>query len=133
MARELIHSIEKHMGGPIVWGVSDCCTGPCGVFNDIFGLDPMIGVRGAYSTAFAAARIINPFGGLLGYANHLATASGLHVSKGIQGDIGVSKKDTAIGIGGRCLMICVGEGVWAAKTENGVAFIKGKAEISWRV
>jgi hypothetical protein len=89
----------------------------------------MVGVE--YSTAREAQAIISAHGGLLGYADHLAGRAGLVAGVGAAGEIGISRHGAAIGFSGRCLVVCIGPGMWAAKTSTGFATLK-EVEKSWQ-
>lgn len=104
------------------WGQSDCCTCACDVFHRLYGVDPMASVRG-YSDAMGAARIVRKFGGFVAMAEKLASRSGLYVSDGRTGQIGVSPVGTGQGPEKRALLICIEPGAWAGKTQLGYAII----------
>jgi len=117
------------MDRPWEWGAADCCTAACDVFARLHGVDPMAPLRGLYGTKAEAQAMIAREGGLDALAARLAAFSGLRLSEGQAGDIGVSGPGVASG--GRCLMICVAPG-WAAKTPRGFAILP-RAERAWGV
>ena len=124
-------AVISAMDTPMQWGQSDCCAAACTVFHTLHGVDPMENVRGRYKSAAEASNIVDPWGGLLPYAEHLAESCGLVAGIGETGEIGVSCGGRAIGFGGRCLLICVKPGVWAAKTRRGFATVR-EVDRSWR-
>jgi len=109
------------------WGAADCCTAACDVFARLHGVDPMAPLRGLYGTKAEAEAMIAREGGLDALAVRLAALSGLRLSEGRAGDIGVSGPGVASG--GRCLMICTGRG-WAAKSPAGFVIVP-RAEMAW--
>lgn len=115
-----------------VWGTHDCCTAACDVFQQIWGVDPMAPLRGKYSSAFGAAKIIQEWGGMVNMTLSLAEIALLETSSGHPGAIGLSLPGMAAGSEGRCLMICIDKGSWAAKTEEGLAILP-IAELCWGV
>lgn len=56
---------------PFEWGVHDCCLFAADVVMELTGTDPAADLRGAYTTALEAARIVKERGGARG----IATAS----------------------------------------------------------
>jgi len=117
------------MDRPWEWGAADCCTAACDVFARLHGVDPMAPLRGLYGTKAEAQAMIAREGGLDALAARLAAFSGLRLSEGQAGDIGVSGPGVASG--GRCLMICTGRG-WAAKSPAGFVIVP-RAERAWGV
>ena len=108
------------MDRPWQWGVADCCTAACDVFVRLHGLDPMQPLRGRYSTEMGAARHIARAGGWLAMGDALAARAALVLTSApVAGDIGVIR-DAA---GRLALGICVGDGMWAGKTERGFATV----------
>jgi hypothetical protein len=56
--------IEEWSKQPFQWGVNDCCTGVCNVFQTLYGVDYAKQYRGTYHTALGALRHIKKSGGL---------------------------------------------------------------------
>lgn len=127
--KAVMAEVDRIMSMPWKWDVADCCTSACDVFHALHGIDPMASVRG-YGDAMGAARLIRSYGGFVAMASALASGSGLAVSDGRTGDIGVSSVGVAEGPERRSLLICVQPGVWAGKTITGYAIIKN-AERCW--
>lgn len=48
---------------PFEWGKHDCALFACNTIQDMTGLDLAAGLRGTYSSALQAARVIRSFGG----------------------------------------------------------------------
>lgn len=115
------------MDRPWDWGAADCCTAACDVFARLHGIDPMLPLRGRYSTRMGALRHIACWGGWLAMGSKLATQSGLvRVSIGMPGDIGIirdAKGVLALGI--RTEM------GWAGKTDTGLAIVPQVVRV-WR-
>jgi hypothetical protein len=120
-------SVERRMGGSFEWGVADCCAGPCAVFADLTGVDPMARLRGEYTGRAGTLTVIRGAGGLWRLAHRLAREAGLRaVPEARPGDIGLVRNGF-----GHSLAICIGPG-WAAKASPGFTILP-KAEVAWRV
>lgn len=136
MARELTPEavaaeVDRIMSARWRWGVADCCTAACDVFQALHGIDPMAEVRGRYDDAVSAARLIREWGGFRPMADAFARAASLTVSDGQPGDIGISAPGNAGGPDGRAMLICIRPGAWAGKSELGYVILPN-AERCWR-
>lgn len=128
----IIDLAERHMSGEIVWGTRDCCTGPCDIFKDLYGVDPMWPMRGTYSDKFEARREIMLRGGWLKMTQGLADLSGLKPGCGHLGEIGVTVASSANHAAGRCLAISAGNLGWILKTKLGYMVVETDIiERSW--
>lgn len=137
MARELTPAavmavVDDVMSEPWAWGATDCCASACDVFARLHGIDPMQAVRGSYSSAMGAVRLIQSWGGMVAMAEGLAAAADLSASDGATGDIGLSAPGFAEGPEGRALLICIQPGAWAGKAMDGFVILPN-AERCWRV
>ncbi len=56
--------IESRRHRSFEWGVHDCMLWPSDVVEALTGKDPAAGLRGTYSTALSAMRIVTAHGGL---------------------------------------------------------------------
>ena len=114
-------AVMRHMSGRFQWGVADCCVSACDIFRDLWGVDPMGDLRGAYGTGAEARSLIS--GGLTWVAMEMARKAELEpVYSLTPGAIGVledRKRPSA-------LVICTGDR-WAQKSLTGVGFVAGKA------
>lgn len=124
-------AVEEAMSARWEWGRADCCTAASDVFLALHGIDPMASLRGRYSDAMGAARLIQSWGGFVAMASGLARAAGLVVSDGQPGDIGLSVPGDAGGPDGRALLICIQPGAWAGKSDLGYSILPN-AERCWR-
>lgn len=124
--------VERVMGVRWRWGSADCCTASCDVFSALYGIDPMMSVRGTYDSAVSAARLITRWGGFAEMAEALAQSARLSVSAGRSGDIGLSSPGDAGGPDGRALLICIQPGAWAGKSDLGFTILPN-AERCWGV
>lgn len=127
----VMDSVDRIMSCPLEWGISDCCTSACDVFQDLHGIDPMRHVRGSYSTPGGAARLFIAWGGFMALVQAMARQTGLIIGHGEPGEIGLSSTGNSGTPDGRTLLICIEPGAWAGKTENGYAILSN-AEICWR-
>ena len=127
MARLILAACLDLMDRPWQWGVADCCTAACDVFARLHGIDPMAPLRGRYSTRLGAGRLIARHGGWQAMGDALAARSGLVVmEEGRPGDLGLIDA----GGGTLALGICTAPGVWAGKSESGMATVYG-ARRAW--
>ncbi|WP_164736537.1 DUF6950 family protein [Pararhodobacter zhoushanensis] len=107
------------MSGPWVWGVSDCCTAACDVFQRLHGIDAMAPLRGRYSTEAGAYALIRDAGGWRRLFMGLAAESNLKPGDGSPGEIGLIRAG-----GRRALAISVGGDMWASRVDGGFATFK---------
>lgn len=120
-------AVDDHMGGPMIWGQSDCTASACAVFAALHGVDPLQPLRGTYDSPITAARMIRRAGGMLSLGRRLARVAGLRPCGEVPGAIGVLRND-----GRLVAAICLMPGKWAAKTADGFA-IEREAVCAWCV
>lgn len=119
-------AVDAVMHGPWVWGLADCCTSACDVFQRLHGIDPMAPLRGRYATAAEALALIRSFGGWRRMFRTLGAGAGLRPGVGAAGEIGLVRE------GGRfSLAIGIGHGMWAGRTDGGYA-TTANLVLSWR-
>lgn len=116
--------VESHMGGPFLWGVSDCCTGPANVFADLTGVDVLEGRRASYPSRVQAARDMEVAGGALVFAGRWLADMGLRHGVEAPGMLGLLK--TPRGFHGA---ICLMAGRWAIKAKEGFSVVPAVSEI----
>lgn len=106
----------RMMAGPFVWGHADCCTSACDVFAKLHGIDPMAPLRGRYSTARGAYRLITRAGGWFPLFRDLAQTADLTLthSWGV-GRLALARVGTDF-----ALVIGINDGLWAGKVDGGV-------------
>ena len=122
---DVMAAVEEHMGGPFVWGLSDCCSAPCAAFAALHVIDPMERVRGTYDDRTGARRLIQRMGGLRIFAHRLAHDAGLRSGGGL-GAIGLIPN-------GKGFSLAIGLGdLWAAKADAGFSFVT-EVEAAWCV
>lgn len=126
-----MEEVERVMGDRWQWGVRDCCSSAADVFLALHGIDPMAEVRGTYSTAIGAYRLIRDWGGFPAMADAMARIAGLEIGTGQPGEIGLSEPGNAGGPDGRAMLICIQPGQWAGKSEMGFVVLPG-VERCWR-
>lgn len=113
------------MGGPMIWGQSDCTASACNVFAALHGIDPLAPLRGRYDSPISAARIIRRAGGMAALGQDLAARAGLVRCGEVPGAIGLVEN-----AGRLVAAVCIAPGKWAAKTVDGFA-IFGEADRAW--
>jgi hypothetical protein len=109
------------------WGSQDCALFAADCVDACTGVDPAADLRGTYSTAAAAARVMEAHGGLAA----LATARlGEEISPRVArvGDVGLLLN------GGReCLGVCIGS-MWQAPGEQGLCALPASQVLrAWRI
>lgn len=129
--------LDIHMGGPFRWEKEDCFTGAANVFRGLTGLDLADDVRGQYRDEEGARAILGDYGGSLSvFLAVQAMRKDLKRSEDLSlapiGAIGVSPRDCAIGLDGRCICIHLTPGIWATKSIRGYA-LSAQAETYWHV
>lgn len=117
-AAAVMAAVETHMGGPLVYGSTDCFAGPCAAFAALHGVDPLAHLRGSYSGHLSASRIIWRHGGARRLADEIMTQAGLCVTGDVTGAIGVFRNGAEWS-----LAIGIEPGCWAAKLDSGFGFI----------
>ena len=127
MARNIAVCAFEAMQGEFVWGRNDCCLSACNVFYQVYGFDPMGEFNGAYTDKRSAVALFKKHGGLLQMAETQAAKYGMIEGVGGAGELGIT--NSAIG---SALAICLGDGIWAAKTQKGMAMITA-VKRCWRV
>jgi len=113
-------AVLEVMTGPMIWGVSDCCTSACDAFWRLHGIDPMAPLRGRYASEAEASALIKAWGGWPRMFRSLAAQAGLKRGTGAAGEIGLIRR-------GRewALTISVGHGLWAGRVDGGFATTTG--------
>lgn len=98
--------IEERRFMPFAWGRNDCCLFAADWVKACTGCDPAVELRGKYSTALGAARILRDLGGVRGVIQSLGEPMGLERLKSVQdqrGDLVVADTGNGESIG-----ICIG-------------------------
>jgi hypothetical protein len=118
--------LAERRSRPFAWGSQDCALVAADGVIAVTGFDPAADLRGTYSTAAAATRVIEAHGGLAALA---AARMGEEVSPrhAIAGDVGL-----LINAGRECLAI-FGGAMWHAPGEAGLcAFPTNQVMRCWR-
>jgi hypothetical protein len=136
-AEALDHHLERALEEPGFWGVCDCFLWPADWIVARGRPDPAADYRGRYATALGAARIVNAAGGAEALWRTMADRSGLPPTRRpIAGDVGLVRHPTS-GTGnvlrGVLGAVCLGAGVWAARTSGGVRTGRWSVIQAWRV
>jgi hypothetical protein len=125
--------IEERRLMPFAWGRNDCCLFAADWVQICTGCDPAHELRGKYSTALGAARILRELGGVRGVIQRMGEPLGLQRIKSVQdqrGDLVVADTGNGESIG-----ICIGAHA-AFVGEKGLLFAPfdfKKAAHCWRV
>jgi hypothetical protein len=73
----LTQFIEERRSVPFVWGQNDCCLFAADWVERCTGFDPAAELRGKYSSALSAARILEKHGGVRGIIRTFGEPVGL--------------------------------------------------------
>lgn len=98
--------IEERRWMPFEWAKNDCCLFASDWVQLCTGVDPAADLRGKYSTALGAARILKEMGGVRGIIRSLAEPLGvtrIEGAKDQRGDLVVADTGNGESIG-----ICIG-------------------------
>ena len=112
---------------PFTWGSHDCVLFAADCVQACTGTDPAAAMRGTYSDAIGAARLVHELGGL---AEIAAAHCGKEVSPTMAqpGDIGL-----VLNAGRECLAVCTGA-VWHVPGGDGLVPLPiNNATRAWRV
>ena len=118
--------IAERMNTPFAWGVHDCCLFAADAVFVMTGDDPAAGLRGTYSDAASAARVLAANGGLEGVAG-LGGARLPSALAACVGDVGIVPFD-----GRETLAVCNGPNWIAAAAEGLTALPFEAAAAAWR-
>lgn len=123
----LADCLAERMRRPFVWGQQDCVLFAADCVEAVLGEDPAADVRGTYSTARGASRVLRQRGGLAAIA---AAALGSEIAPQLAqpGDVGLLSN-----AGQPCLGVW-GGGAWYAPGADGLtSFPLESATRAWRV
>jgi len=118
--------VAQRLRTPFAWGTHDCCLWAADCVRAISGQDPATGLRGSYSDAAGAARLVTQLGGLHALGSR-AGPSIRPLMAGV-GDVGLVDHD-----GRQTLAVCIGTG-WLAPAKDGLAVLPlAHALTAWKV
>lgn len=121
----LTHLVSEAHGKTFAWGKLDCCLWAAACVEAQTGVDHADGIRGTYSDAAGAARVIKRMGGLRGIGA-LAGAPVLPLTARL-GDIGLVRSS-----GKPVLAVCAGP-VWLVVSSQGLLSVPlASATHCWR-
>lgn len=98
----LTQFIEERRDVPFTWGRNDCCLFAADWVRLCTGSDPAAELRGKYSSALSAARILQKHGGVRGIIRTFGEPIGLHPIDGKfdqRGDLVVAETGNGESIG----------------------------------
>ncbi len=119
--------VESRRDAPFSWGGNDCCLFAADAVQAMTGTDPAADVRGTYSTALAAAHLLDELGGVEAIA---AARLGPEVPVALAGRGDAVAIDAGQGMS---LGIYIGAHV-AVPAADGLAFLPvAQAARAWRI
>ncbi len=113
------------------WGICDCCLWAADWVCAVKGVDPAHGLRGTYRTRRGADRIVQSFGGMVGFVDaHLAPVGIARTADPLPGDLAVVSTEF-----GDALGIVTGIGVAVKRRRPSAGFVVSSYSIqaAWRV
>ena len=123
--------VETHMGGPFIWRLADCCSGPARIFADLTGVDVLRDLRASYPERGQVVAEMRKAGGALDYAGARLADAGLVPVPEQPGALGIAA--TPRGFHGA---VCLMPGAWAIKAKEGFTVVKSVDAIwgltAWR-
>ena len=116
---------------PFAWGGQDCCLFAADAVLAVTGHDPAADLRGTYTTATDALRVLNKAGGVAGVAIKRAGPV-VAVALAQPGDIGLLKLDVPNPLAATALAV-YGGSCWHAPGEHGLTSYPESAIVrAWR-
>lgn len=120
--------VEERRSVPFAWGKNDCCLFAADWINRACGVDLAADLRGRYSSALAATRILAGLGGVLQVAEKLGSLRPIKISTTQRGDVVAFAMQ-----GGHALGVCLGD-VCALVGKSGLVFPRTlDAEAAWKL
>ena len=125
---ERLHQIvaDSHVK-PFAWGQHDCCLFAANVVMELIGVDPAAELRGTYSTALEAARILKDRGGVREIASTVLHEIPPMTAQ--RGDVVMVHTDAH----GDALAVCLGAHCAAPGVESLQYLPMSRSVAAWRV
>ena len=118
--------VSARLAEPFAWGRNDCCLWAADAVLATTGTDHAAGLRGTYSTAAEAVRVVAELGGMEAIGARAGEA--IPPMMAAEGDVGLLTID-----GRDMLAVCCGPG-WLAPSALGLALHQlDMARAAWRV
>ena len=108
--------LTAQLAQPFAWGQNDCCLFAAGAVQAITGIDLASHLRGQYSTAAEAARILADEGGLVALASANFGAPRSNPGQAQRGDV------VCVEVDGRQMLGVVAGAQWCAPGPNGLVY-----------
>ena len=122
----LSYLVSEVHGTPFAWGKLDCCLWAAACVEAQTGVDHAEGIRGTYSDARSAARVVRALGGLRGIGGRLGDPIPPLMVR--HGDIGIVRSN------GKPVLSVFGGQTWLVVTSAGLINVPlGAATHVWRV
>jgi hypothetical protein len=112
---------------PFAWGANDCCLFAADAVLALTGTDPAAQLRGTYSTALGAMRVLKEHWGVAGLATNVLGASMPPALAGVGDVVLIETGDY------HALAICNGTSVIGAGERGIVGYGIGAAKAAWRI
>lgn len=118
--------VAERMERPFAWGVQDCCLFAADCLHAVTGVDPAADLRGTYSDAQGAARVLGFLGGVVDLAiRHCGPVIPTALAQ--PGDIGLTTQD-----GRQTLAVCTGMHWHVPAAAGLVALDAAQVSRAWR-
>jgi hypothetical protein len=129
IADDLQNFIKSGAALPFDWVSCNCGFWVCDWIRVKTGRDPVLKYRGKFSSSVGFKRHIMSIGGNEAFSRTVAAKAGLKATdEPGRGDVGL-----VITGSGATMAICVGNGRWAAKSQDGVCIAAFPMITAWRV
>lgn len=120
--------LTRYRKTPFAWGEHDCVLFAAGWIKEATGDDPLGELRGRWTDAMSAARLVRDLGGLAAAVTAVIGAPLASTTFAQRGDIALIEQEDARGLG-----IVVGTQV-AVVTERGIGYVElSEAAAAWRI
>ena len=125
--KRLHTQIEAARQRPFEWGRHDCAAFATAVAAALTGEDPVAQLRGSYTSAWGAERVMATHGGLAGLINKYY-GEPIAIAQAGRGDLVLAERDN-----GPALGVCLGS-VAAFAGPDGLAFLNmNEGRLAWRI
>ena len=125
--KRLHAQIEAARQRPFEWGLHDCAAFATAVAADLTGQDPVAHLRGSYTSAWGAERVMAEHGGLAALITEYY-GEPIAIAQAGRGDLVLAERDN-----GPALGVCLGS-VAAFAGPDGLAFLNmNEGRLAWRI
>jgi hypothetical protein len=126
---DLKQFIESGAALPFDWLSCNCGFWVCDWIRAKTGQDPVLKHRGKFTSSIGFQKFVVECGGAEAFSRSVASRAGLEETEDpSRGDVGLVVTGS-----GATMAICMGQGRWAAKSQDGVCIASFPLITAWRV